>query len=394
MREHRVVATQAAQTWTAKGRHAVIQGAEAAKATRARQLLATNAGSSPTRGLNAETSPLPSAGMSKPLTEGLRYRRTLTPEVPLILGDGAALLAMVRRTSHDRRDRVVLAWPCRPDNGFIAAALHLLDGRTRGHHVGQSVGLWPWRAGITRAGQLITVEPQGLVRCASAAAQDRRNKAEWTKGPFGTDVHEMVHLCLRALEKRMASPGKVTVRRPSLLDLTSVFQPVEGRDGPYLLDTDQVMHRARRYHPRIKGITESSPRYVRTLGDPRLAPLAVFGLPAGDDALLRRCLGFERFSVSPMNAVVVDLTRTSLADIGEMWPRAFGRLLTALNGLALQLHNWGDDAALSCDWECMDDGCLNGDNAGAVGVVAARCESPHTPVVHPSPGGSVGGPVP
>lgn len=333
MREHHAGATQAAQTWTAKGRNAVIQGAEAAKAARARQLLATNAGSSLTRGLNAETSLLPLAGMSKPLTEGLRYRRTLTPEIPLILGDGAALLAMVRRTSHDHRDRVVLAWPCRPDNGFIAAALHLLDGRARGRHVGQSVGLWPWRASITRTSHSITVEPQGLVQCASAAAQDRRDKAEWTRGPFGTDVHEMVHLCLRALEERMASSGKVTVRRPSLLDLTSVFQPTEGREGPYLIDTDQVMHRARRYHPRIKGITESSPRYVRTLGDPRLAPLAVFGLPAGDDALLRRCLAFERFSASPMNAVVVDLTRTSLADIGETWTKAFGRLLTALDGL-------------------------------------------------------------
>ena len=334
MRQQHAAATQAAQTWTTKGHHAVIQGAEAAKAARVRQLLATNADSNPIRRLNAEASPLPLVGMSRPLTEGLRYRRTLTPEVPLILGDGAALLAMVRRTSHDRRDRVVLAWPCRPDNGFITAALHLLEGRARGHHVGQSVGLWPWRAGITRAGQLVTVEPHGLVRCASAAAQDRRDRLEWTSGPFGTDVHEMVHLCLRALEEQTASSGNVTVRRPSLLDLTSVFQPVEGRDGPYVTDTDQVMHRARRYHPRIRSITESSPRYVRTLGDPRLAPLAVFGLPAGDDGLLRRCLGFERFSASPMNALVVDLTRTSLADIGESWPKAFARLLTALDGLA------------------------------------------------------------
>ena len=44
--------------------------------------------------------------------------------------------------------------------------------------------------------------------------------------------------------------------------------------------------------------------------------------------------------------------------------------------------------------ECMDDDCLGGDDAGVVGVVAARRESPDTAVVHPSARRRVGRPVP
>lgn len=54
----------------------------------------------------------------------------------------------------------------------------------------------------------------------------------------------------------------------------------------------------------------------------------------------------------------------------------------------------GAGSAFLCDRECMDDGCLNGDDAGTVGVVAAGCQSTDTPVVHPSARGGVGGPFP
>ena len=39
--------------------------------------------------------------------------------------------------------------------------------------------------------------------------------------------------------------------------------------------------------------------------------------------------------------------------------------------LALQLQSSFDGAAFPCDWECMDDECLDGADARTVGVVAA-----------------------
>lgn len=105
-------------TWTSDGRRAAIQGAQATVAARARQLL-EKAAASRVNGGTSDTTPLPATGVSKPLPDGLRYRRTLTPEARLLVGDGAPLLDMMRRTAHDRRDRVVMAWPCRPDNGFV-----------------------------------------------------------------------------------------------------------------------------------------------------------------------------------------------------------------------------------------------------------------------------------
>ena len=39
--------------------------------------------------------------------------------------------------------------------------------------------------------------------------------------------------------------------------------------------------------------------------------------------------------------------------------------------LVLQLQASSDDAAFPYEWECMDDGCLDGDDAGFVGVVVA-----------------------
>jgi hypothetical protein len=193
------------------------------------------------------------------------------------------------------------------------------------------VGLWPWRNGITRAGNSITVEPDGLVQCARVSASDRSTKLEWTTGPFGTEAWELVHLPLRELGRIAAAPASVTVRRPSLLDLTSVFPPVASFRQPYQPDSDQVMRRARQYHPRIRGMTESMPRHLQILGDPSRSPVAVFGLPAGNDALLKRCLAFERFRTSPLDVVVVDLTRTSLNDIGDGWPKALEKLIAALD---------------------------------------------------------------
>lgn len=324
----------AARTWTAKGRVEAMRHAQDAKAVRAKELLAQAAARHATsERADRVLAELPSGGLTKPLTDGLRYRRTINADDVLLVGDGLALLDTLRRTAHDGRDRIVLAWPCRPDNGFVAAALHLLEGRARGHHAHQAIGLWPWRNGITWTSRSILVEHSGLLRCAMTAVQERSDGAAWTKGQFSTEDYDLTHLGLRDLSKSRPSRGNgISVHRPSLLELTSVFTPLPGSGGPYTIDSDQVLSRVRR-HTRMKDIRGSCSRHVRTLGDPMRSPLAVFGLPAGADVLLKRCLAFERFQTRRLDAVVVDLTRTSLNDIGHAWDKPFGKLLLALEAL-------------------------------------------------------------
>lgn len=317
------------RTWTARGHAQAVQDAQRARAERVKELLAQAGRKSTSAPSNAGKQDLPPSSTAFPLAEGHRYRRTLAGEDLLSVIDGIPFLEILRRTSIDHRDRVVIAWPFRPDNGLIAAALYLLEGRARGDHAQSAVGLWPWRNAMTRTGNYILVEPSGLIRCAQAGVQVKSTATP--SGPFATRSYDLAHLRLQDLAKQ--PPGKegaIIVRRPSLLEITSVFPPSADLASPYALNAEQVLQRVRRYTDikELSGATLS-----RALGDPLRAPFAVFGLPADDDALLRRCLTFGRFTNARLDSVIVDLTRTSLNHVGETWPRALRRLFATLETL-------------------------------------------------------------
>ena len=317
-----------AQPWTTKGRTEALRQANIAKAERAKALTAkVGARHKP----ETATGPLPRLGLSRPSLEPLLYRRTL---LGTTFSADACLpvLQAMTETARDQRDRSLLVWPCRPDNGFVAAALHLLEGRVRGLHAAQAVGLWPWRNGITHASRSILVQPEGLVRYARAAAQDRADGAAWTKSKFGEDSHEMALLRLDDLRKEQGTDKSgVTVRLPSLFELTSVFEPGSGH-ACYLADHAHVLQRVR-HHTQMGQRGGLTTRHVHGLGDPSLAPLAVFGLPAHDAKRLSQCLAYERFAGHRLDLVVADLTHTALSSVGERWPDAFARLLAALERL-------------------------------------------------------------
>lgn len=274
---------------------------------------------------------LPKLGLSRPPQERLRYQRPRLGSSSTSEACTAVLEAM-RQTARDQRDRNLLVWPCRSDNGFMAAALHLLEGRVQGFHATQTIGLWPWRGGIVHTSKSVLVEPDTLVRYARAAAQDRANGVPWTREPFGGDAHEMVHLRLDDLKKEpRATKSGIEVRLPSLFELTSFFEPTAGTT-PYVSDLDHFLNRVRRY-TQINVRRGLTARYAQALGDPALSPLAVFGLPSSDDKTLARCLSFERFGRSRLDAVIVDLTRTAVNALGDNWPAALARLLVALDRL-------------------------------------------------------------
>lgn len=316
------------QSWTTKGRTEAIQQANVAKAEHAKALLARLGAR---RHPQAAAVPLQRLGLSRPSLEPLFYQRTLL-ETTASADAFKAVLQAMGETARDQHDRSLIAWPCRPDNGFVAAALHLLEGRVGGLHVNQAVGLWPWRTGITHASRSILVEPDGLVHYARAAAQDRAEGAAWTKGKFGEDSHEMAMLRLYDLRKEQgADKSGVTVRLPSLFELTSVFEPLPD-PACYIANNFHVLQRVRQYTQMGQrgGLTT---KHVNALGDPALAPLAVFGLPAHDARKLSQCLAYPRFDDHRLDLVLADLTHTALNNVGERWPDAFARLLAALERL-------------------------------------------------------------
>ncbi len=74
----------------------------------------------------------------------------------------------------------------------------------------------------------------------------------------------------------------------------------------------------------------STKRFLDILDDPKLSPLAIFGLPANNRKFLRRCFAYERFSEHRIDAIIADLTHTSIAEIGPNWPDKFKVLLEVL----------------------------------------------------------------
>jgi hypothetical protein len=316
-------AGKGSQSWTSSGRLNAIRDAQSRKQAKARALVERI---EPRATFQMQA--LEDVALASPLV----YRRKANQDVELTAAPVKPVLDAIGRSCGDRRDRVVLCWPVTPDNGFVAIALHLLEGRVSRRHVHGAVGFWPWRSGATWSSRSILVGPDALVRHGREAAQERREGNAWTKEFGGDDAIEMAFMRLHDLRASASATREgVTVRQPTLFELTAFFRPQEAGGSPYVAHPYHFLHRIRQY-TEMGDRGGSTKRFLDVLGDPKLTPLPVFGLPANDRKLLRRCLGYERFREHPLDVVVADLTHTSIAEMGPSWPSKFQTLLEVLAG--------------------------------------------------------------
>jgi hypothetical protein len=230
---------------------------------------------------------------------------------------------------------VLLGWPERPGNGFTLAALAMREARASGRLASATVGIWPWRPGLMRAARSVLVHPLDVAETARHALNELEAKAAWT-GDLAQRSLSMIELRLKDLVLQNA-PARVArgrqrldilVRSPTLVEITAVFPP--GSAG-FASDPDQVLKRVRS-HTFLGEQGAGIPHARAHVGSPTLTPFALFGMPPERVPVrLGKLLGFERFTRHGLDAVVVDLTRQSRAELGDQWERSLTALLEALD---------------------------------------------------------------
>ena len=230
----------------------------------------------------------------------------------------------------DGRDRIVLAWPSRPDNGFVAAALALREARATSRLPHGTLALWPWRSGATYGSRRVLVNAEDICQTARLKAS-----AELHEAASARLAHKalcLVELRLQDLLPSRAEHAKLQsealpVHHPTLLETTAVFVPTESRSAAvYVPNPDQILKRVRR-HTTLGTI----PGHVGDVGDPLVTPFAIMGLNPTDQAQLTRCLDYERFVTHSLDAVIVDLTRSGWQALAPDWQRQLLALLIALD---------------------------------------------------------------
>ena len=245
----------------------------------------------------------------------------------------------------DGRDRLVLAWPSRPDNGAVAAALALRAARTTTALSSGTVALWPWRSGATFAARSILVCAEDIYRNALRKWQDGDSEDAKIARALC-----LVELRLKDLVKASASENQLADSRPSttdptkprtdtavkhnptLLETTAVFEPSESQsEPPYVSDTEQVLKRVRRR----TSLGRSPSDNISRVGDPLVTPFALMGLKPTSQHEIARCLGFPRFVARPIDVIVVDLTRTARRSLAVNWIEQLMALLSAIDSAPL-----------------------------------------------------------
>jgi len=287
---------------------------EATRAARARELL-----------LRKEQSPVSSINPAKPeltkpvFVSSLRYRRSLSGDSHS--ADAAnEIISAIYLTANDRRDRVVLAWPCRPDGAFVAGALSLIEKRLLGDTQSMTLALWPWRQSVTRGAKSIFVEAQELIQ---------HSKRRVNGQSHGSSTFEMICLRLSSLLNQPEGyDSKINVKMPTLFELISVFRPAEG-EGAYKENSGHFLHRVRK-HTELGGRKPLSSHHLQELNDPSKTTFALYGLSNSDPAILLRHLRFPRFDKEPLGAILIDLTRSGLSYLGDQWQSQLGDFLKAL----------------------------------------------------------------
>lgn len=290
-------------------------------------------------------------GITSPLPKPTRYALTSNPSVWLHAPRGG-FVGAVHDSIEDGRDRIVLAWPSRPENGFLSAAIALREARATGKLAHATVGLWPWREGAEYAARSVLVNPEDIARVAARAVSEVRESAGWVDPRLDHFALCMLELRLNDLlpstsetRDRHKSADATTnttpegdvpvVRSPTLLETTLAFAPVFVDKNPsYMRNADQVLHRVRRHtHIKCKGSTMET--YLSAVGDPQLAPFAIMGLAPATRSELTVCLRHERFAAHGLDAVVVDLTRMARSVLGLDWESRLSVLLSALDTVHL-----------------------------------------------------------
>lgn len=233
----------------------------------------------------------------------------------------------------DGRDRIVLAWPSRPDNGFVAAALSLREARATGRLTHGTLALWPWRSGSVHAARSVLVNAEDIFQTAqrNLFVLQLRGKAVNPQAKLASDALCLVELRLKDLlasqAKQTETQSGVLATHPTLLETTAVFAPSEiESEFAYVPDADQVLKRVRRH----KKLATPSDR-IAELGDPLITPFALMGLKPAERGNLERCLAYKRFAIHGLDAVVVDLTRTALRALAPDWQGPLLALLIALD---------------------------------------------------------------
>ncbi|MDP9412956.1 MAG: hypothetical protein M3Q08_02465 [Pseudomonadota bacterium] len=273
-------------------------------------------------------------GIGLPTTT--RYTTTANPNGWAPLSAGLAAVNGLLDAIADGRDRVLLGWPERPGNGFTLAALAMREARASGRLASVTLGIWPWRPGLMRAARSALVHPQDIAEAARHAITDIEAGAAWARGELAQRSLGMIELRLKDLVLQNA-PARVArgrprldilVRSPSLVETTAVFPP--GKSG-YSADAEQVLKRVRN-HTLLGDKGAGIPHARADVGSPVSTPFALLGVPPERlPARLRRLLACPRIVHHGLDAVVVDLTRQSRAELGDQWERSLAVLLEALD---------------------------------------------------------------
>lgn len=276
-------------------------------------------------------------GISTPVA--VRFASTSTPTDWVTADRGQPVTNAILDTVEDGHDRVVLAWPGRPSNGFVAAAIALREARASGRLAFGTLALWPWRNGATWSARSILVHPGDIAQMGQRAAAELRNGADWGKSDLAQTPLYMLELRLQDLTGNIgplgSEYGSTVVRSPTLLETTPVFPPSEAAgSAPYIWDGEQVLRRVRDYTylgERKAGLKAG----IDAIGDPATAPYAVFGLPPASRPEALGCyLEFSRFKGGGLDAVIVDATRNGRADMADDWEQRLAVLLQALARLS------------------------------------------------------------
>jgi hypothetical protein len=258
----------------------------------------------------------------------------------------SGFVAAILKAIGDGRDRILLAWPCKPDSGFVAAAVAMREARATGTLAHATLGFWPWRSGATHAARSILVHPKDVATVAGRAIRVERDQAAQAKTRLAHASLSMLEMRLNDLVKRsepidgplsvedthIAARGTITVRSPTLLETTATFPPQDvAGSAPYVADASQILKRVRQ-HTHIDDDGSTMDAYIDAVGNPEVTPFAIFGLPPTVPGNVERCLSYARFKQHGLDVVVVDLTWTSRNALGANWDKELTSLAAALDG--------------------------------------------------------------
>lgn len=259
-----------------------------------------------------------------------RFARVSDPDVWLEAPHSGFVGAIIS-SMEDGHDRVVLAWPSRPDNGFVASAIALREVRTSYWLTG-TLALWPWRSAAMHAARSILVHPNDICLAAREAYCKLGDQEQRKHPKLAHDSLCIVELRLNDLLPSRADNSKpqaelFPIYKPTLPETTAAFAPSGVQpDSVYVADPDQVLRRVRR-HTTLR----TSAEHVANVGNPLLTPFALMGLNPADRDILARCLNYRRFIDHGLDAVVIDLTRNTRCVLAPDWQRQLLELLTILD---------------------------------------------------------------